>query len=1092
MSEESSLQRAVRLALSALLPAFFLLAWYGQHQLQHGVPRARGGWILLGALSALLLLSFLSRRAASLQKHAAGPTDKDASRIPPRDERLAVALLLLLGVAFRLAHFSTVPEGINHDAAWYGLYAIHITQGAEYTPYISAAWGRETLFMYVVAPFVWLFGNTPEALQAASALCGIAALLPLYAWVRVMFGAEPALVALAFLAVSGWHLVFSRVGWRVITVPPFEILALHGAWRATQRRWRRDWILLGVGAALSIYTYNAARVVPFLCATYFFVFFPWRSPWRSYLRGGILALVTFILVGAPMLWYAATRFEQFQGRADYLTLERQAAGGIWGNLWTAATIFNYAGNGNDFFVREPLLGPMAGVLFLLGLATLLSRLGQQQSRFILLGLAISLVPGILAVPNGNRCITALPFVCVLIAFGAIRVARTGAAVLVQPGRVTVVWLLLALMVGTAAAETYAEFLGPGRRPLYGISPGATAAGLFMRYHRDRYKIYTISSWPEDTLTYLSYNGRGSPFERYWVWARSFEEAEREIDVHGAKGLLFLTDLQPAGTQAFSLLQKRFPEHRTEWLTPPRRGEGPVGRALFVERAALGRPGLWSNFSPSLFLHGGSPGPEAQAVRCFRRVAGESGLSLRVRIMLPEVSEARDVGGVQLLDGCDGNPSPTVRVDLGRDGLGAAAASGATLIPWPQLEAGRWYDVYVTLKADRSARVTVEGVTPEATALLALDPARPVAAGAVRIVAAEVNQPGGKLYVDDLTLLAAVVDAGDPRWAAHRRGEGLTILDETFDDRPFGALAETGGWRDVVGAVTVAHSPAVAQSGVGAAVASGNAFDSTEGAEPGEFKEPAGIAVDPQGNFYVSERLNNRIQKFAADGTFIRMWGRQGSGPGELREPLDLAADERFLYVADTWNHRIQVYDWNGAPLFVVSGEPTLSSPRGIFARDGRIYLADSGRGWVRIFDRSGQQLKIIGEGSADTPGRLREPVDVVADRSGRIYVVNSGHNRIEIFAADGNPDGFFPIPEWTGSGLKEGYLAIDGKDVLYLSDPVTNTILRFKPDGTPLGAIAAPRLTSPSGLAVHGDLLIVAARRVHAVKALALAAHAAK
>ena len=132
-------------------------------------------------------------------------------------EWLAVGVLVGVGVLFRFIHFSTVPEGMNHDAAWYGMYAIYINQGAPYTPYVAAGFGRETMYMYIVSPFVGWLGNTQEAIQLASTLCGVAALVPLYLLARAMFGTRVALIALAFLAVSGWHGVFSRVGWRVIT-----------------------------------------------------------------------------------------------------------------------------------------------------------------------------------------------------------------------------------------------------------------------------------------------------------------------------------------------------------------------------------------------------------------------------------------------------------------------------------------------------------------------------------------------------------------------------------------------------------------------------------------------------------------------------------------------------------------------------------------------------------------------------------------------------------------------------------------------------------------------------------------------------------
>src|SRR5512139_2747397 len=178
--------------------------------------------------------------------------------------------------------------------------------------------------MYVIAPLLRFAGNTPEAVQLASTLCGIATLVPLYVLARVMFGRRIAMLGLAFFAVSGWHGVFSRVGWRVITVPPFEILALYGAWRALRTQWIRHWVLAGAGSALSIYTYNSARIVPFMVAAFYLLFFPRDRPqWRLHLRGGLIALVTFLVVGGPMLWYAVHHFPEFQGRAEFLLQRRE-------------------------------------------------------------------------------------------------------------------------------------------------------------------------------------------------------------------------------------------------------------------------------------------------------------------------------------------------------------------------------------------------------------------------------------------------------------------------------------------------------------------------------------------------------------------------------------------------------------------------------------------------------------------------------------------------------------------------------------------------------------------------------------------------
>ena len=52
--------------------------------------------------------------------------------------------------------------------------------------------------------------------------------------------------------------------------------------------------------------------------------------------------------------------------------------------------------------------------------------------------------------------------------------------------------------------------------------------------------------------------------------------------------------------------------------------------------------------------------------------------------------------------------------------------------------------------------------------------------------------------------------------------------------------------------------------------------------PGDFAKPSGVAVDKEGNLYVADTLNDRIEEFDADGQFIRSWGKNGDGPGTSR------------------------------------------------------------------------------------------------------------------------------------------------------------------------------------------------------------------
>lgn len=85
-----------------------------------------------------------------------------------------------------------------------------------------------------------------------------------------------------------------------------------------------------------------------------------------------------------------------------------------------------------------------------------------------------------------------------------------------------------------------------------------------------------------------------------------------------------------------------------------------------------------------------------------------------------------------------------------------------------------------------------------------------------------------------------------------------------------------------------------------------------GTGDGQFDKPLGIAVSSGGYVYVVDNLNNRVQKFDGNGTFIAKWGSFGSDDGEFNYPQDIAvATNGYIYVADSGNCRIQIFDDNG-------------------------------------------------------------------------------------------------------------------------------------------------------------------------------------
>ncbi|MFT4039723.1 MAG: NHL repeat-containing protein, partial [Thermomicrobiales bacterium] len=276
-----------------------------------------------------------------------------------------------------------------------------------------------------------------------------------------------------------------------------------------------------------------------------------------------------------------------------------------------------------------------------------------------------------------------------------------------------------------------------------------------------------------------------------------------------------------------------------------------------------------------------------------------------------------------------------------------------------------------------------------------------------------------------------------------------------------------------------------------------------GTEAGQFRDPIGVAVAPDGTILVVDSGNTRVQRFTSDGAYLDSWGgsanvglftRTDNGLGPTGITL---GPDGVAWVADTWGHRVValspdgqvvrtigsgVVDLQNDPARVAESPGSFFGPRAVAISDDAIYIVDTGNERVQKFAPDGS-FELAWGGYGTEPNHLIEPVGIAIGPDGNIYVADSGNARIAIFTPDGEPVAQWPVADWPEPVIGgtppsfQPYLAFDAAGNLYASASNAGEVLQLGPDGEILNRImtaGGQKLAQPVGVAIdpRGNLLI--------------------
>jgi len=295
-----------------------------------------------------------------------------------KNKKYVLLLIIAIAIFFRFFQLSSIPPGVYHDEAINGNDAFFSLKDGSYSIFYPENNGREGLFIWLISLSFSVFGVSIWALKFIPAIIGTLTVLGLYLLTKELFSLNDdhksqavniALLSSFFLAISFWHVNFSRIAFRAILVPFLLTYSFYFLIKGFRKQSKNSLILSGFTFGLGLYTYTVFRLAVLLLGAVLLLFYILKR--KNFLKLAFHVLLAILIISIPIGIYYLNNPENFLGRTGQVSVfaQENPIKVFIESMLVHLASFNFYGDANwrHNFSGSPQLFLPIGTLFLIGL-----------------------------------------------------------------------------------------------------------------------------------------------------------------------------------------------------------------------------------------------------------------------------------------------------------------------------------------------------------------------------------------------------------------------------------------------------------------------------------------------------------------------------------------------------------------------------------------------------------------------------------------------------------------------------------------------------------------------------------------------------